>query len=78
MILHDLPGAPNPTRVRLYIAEKAAQGVAMDLEIRKVNVFKGMNRTPGYLRLNPFGTMPVLELADGRTLFESLAIIEYL
>lgn len=78
MILHDLPGAPNPTRVRLYIAEKTAAGVAMDLEIRTVNVFKRMNRTAEYLARNPFGTMPVLELADGRTIFESLAIIEYL
>ena len=78
MILHDLPGAPNPTRVRLYIAEKKALGVDMDLEIRKVNVFKQANRTPEYLRLNPFGTMPVLELDGGVTIFESLAIIEYL
>ena len=78
MILHDLPGAPNPTRVRLYIAEKKALGVDMDLEIRKVNVFKKANRTPEYLRLNPFGTMPVLELDDGVTIFESLAIIDYL
>lgn len=78
MILHDLPGAPNPTKVRLYIAEKAARGVTMDLDIRKVNVFKGMNRTAEFLAKNPFGTMPVLELDDGRTIFESLAIIEYL
>ncbi|MBM4206136.1 MAG: glutathione S-transferase family protein [Gammaproteobacteria bacterium] len=78
MILHDLPGAPNPTKVRLYLAEKAAQGVQMDLEIRKVNVFKKANRTAEFLAKNPFGTMPVLELDDGRAIFESLAIIEYL
>jgi glutathione S-transferase len=78
MILHDLPGAPNPTKVRLYLAEKAAQGVEVNLEIRKVNVFKQDNRTAEFLAKNPFGTMPVLELDDGRTIFESLSIIEYL
>lgn len=78
MILHDLPGAPNPTRVRLYIAEKRALGVHMDLEIRKVNVFKKANQAPEYLALNPFGTMPVLELDGGVSIFESLPIIEYL
>jgi glutathione S-transferase len=50
----------------------------MNLDIRKVNVFKGMNRTAEFLAKNPFGTMPVLELDDGHTIFESLAIIEYL
>lgn len=78
MILHDLPGAPNPTKVRLYIAEKAAQGVAMDIDIRTVNVFKRKNRTEEFLAKNPFGTMPVLELDDGQTIFESLPIIDYL
>ncbi len=78
MILHDLPGAPNPTKVRLYFAEKQALGVEMDLEIRKVNVFKRANQTPEYLALNPFGTMPVLELDGGAAIFESMAIIEYL
>ncbi len=78
MILHDLPGAPNPTKVRLYLAEKMAKGVTLDLEIRKVNVFKKANRTAEFLAKNPFGTMPVLELDDGRTIFESLPIIEYL
>jgi len=78
MILHDLPGAPNPTKVRLYIAEKKALGVQMDLDIRTVNVYKKANRTPEYLALNPFGTMPVLELSDGVAIFESLPIIDYL
>ena len=78
MILHDLPGAPNPTRVRLYLAEKKALGVTIPLDIRTVNVFKKANRSPGYLALNPFGTMPVLELDSGEAIFESLPIIEYL
>jgi len=78
VILHDLPGAPNPTRVRLYMAEKQAQGVAMDVDVRTVNIFKRANRTPEYLARSPFGTMPMLELENGQSIFESLAIIEYL
>ncbi len=50
----------------------------MDLEIRTVNVFKGANRTAEYLALNPFGTMPLLELDDGVAIFESLPIIDFL
>jgi glutathione S-transferase len=78
MILHDLPGAPNPTKVRLYLAEKRSQGVDMDLDIRTVNIYKQVNRTHEYLARSPFGTMPMLELDGGGTIFESLAIIDYL
>jgi glutathione S-transferase len=38
----------------------------------------GQNRTPEFLKKNPMGGLPVLELDDGTFLTESLAIIEYL
>ena len=70
--------APNPTKVRLYIAEKEALGVAMPIEQVAVNLTEGETRTEAFLAMNPLGKLPVLEMADGGFLTESLAIIEYL
>ncbi len=73
MKIHDFPFAPNPRKVRTYLAEK---GIAMDFEI--VNLVHGEHKKPGFLAMNPMGHVPVLELDDGTFLTESLAIIEYL
>jgi glutathione S-transferase len=43
-----------------------------------VDVVKGDTRTPAFLRLNPQGQVPVIELEDGRCLAQSNAIIRYL
>jgi glutathione S-transferase len=43
-----------------------------------VDVVKGETRTPAFLRLNPQGQVPVIELEDGRCLAQSNAIIRYL
>jgi glutathione S-transferase len=42
-----------------------------------VNIITGENRQPEFLKKNPMGGLPVLELDDGTYLPESLAIIEY-
>ncbi len=78
MKLYMVPLAPNPTKVMLYIAERAELGVSMGIEQIVVNTVKGRHREPAHLARNPFGTLPVLELDDGGYLVESLAIIEYL
>lgn len=78
MKLYSLPGAPNPTKVALYIAEKTALGIDLGVEQLVVNVFKNEQNSPEHLARNPFGAMPVLETSDGSFLFESLPIIEYL
>lgn len=70
--------APNPTRVRLYLAEKAAGGASIPVEQISVNLPKGEQRKPEHLARNPLGRLPILELDDGSCLTESLAIIEYL
>jgi glutathione S-transferase len=71
MKLYYFPIAPNPTKVRIYLAEK-------DIEIEQVlvNLVKGEQKSPEHLARNPFGSLPVLELDDGSHLTESLAIIE--
>jgi glutathione S-transferase len=76
--LYVFPIAPNPTRVRLYLAEKRAAGGALALEEVTVDLRAGEQRQPEHLARNPLGRLPVLELPDGAHLTESLAIIEYL
>jgi glutathione S-transferase len=78
MKLYYFQVAPNPTRVRLYLAEKADAGTAIDIEPVVVKLPKGEQKTPEHLARNPLGRLPVLELDDGSFLTESLPIIEYL
>jgi glutathione S-transferase len=78
MKLYTFQVAPNPTKVRLYLAEKAAGGTTIDIAQVTVNLPKGEQRKAEHLARNPFGRLPVLELDDGSSLIESLAIIEYL
>jgi glutathione S-transferase len=78
MKLFYFPIAPNPTRVRLYLAEKAAAGATLELTEQLVDLRGGEQRKPEHLARNPLGKLPVLELADGSFLTESLAIVEYL
>ena len=73
MKLYDFVGAPNPKRVRVYLAEKG-----LKVPTEQVNIVSGDNRKPEFLAKNPMGGLPVLELDDGTHLAESLAIIEYL
>ncbi len=78
MKLYMVPLAPNPTKVMLYLAERAEAGEDLGIEQVVVNTLKGRHKESEHLARNPFGTLPVLELDDGRYLRESLAIIDYL
>ncbi|MCG8592284.1 MAG: glutathione S-transferase family protein [Proteobacteria bacterium] len=78
MKLYVFPVAPNPTRVRLFIAEKRAGGAELPIEEVMVNVREGEQNAPEHRARNPFARLPVLELDDGRYLLESLVIMEYL
>ncbi len=73
MRIYDFRFAPNPHKLRIYLAEK---GISIPLE--RVDLRKGENLKPEFLAKNPLGALPVLELDDGSCLTESLAIIEYL
>jgi glutathione S-transferase len=72
MKIYDFAGAPNPKKLRVYLAEK---GITVPME--QVNIITGENRTPDFLKKNPLGGLPVLQLDDGSYLTESLAIMEY-
>jgi glutathione S-transferase len=72
MKIYDFVGAPNPKKLRAYLAEKGLQ-----VPMEQVNIVSGENRTPEFLKKNPLAGLPVLELDDGSYLTESLAIMEY-
>lgn len=74
MKLYDAPGAPNPRRVRWFLAEKGIE----DLPITTLNLLKGEHRTRDYLDRAGLAQAPALEMDDGTTITESIAICRYL
>ena len=75
MKIYDFKGFPNPARVRIALAEK---GLADQVEFVHVDVPAGEHKQPEFLKKNPSGAVPVLELADGTVISECSAITEYL
>ena len=73
MLLYHDPRAPNPRRVRIFLAEK---GVAYDTI--EVSIAAAEHQKPEFRKKNPLALLPVLELADGRVLRESMAICRYI
>ena len=63
MKLYMFQVAPNPTRVRLYLAEKATSGIAIPIEQVSVNLPKGEQRKPEHLARNPLGKLPILDIS---------------
>jgi len=72
MKIYDFPLAPNPRRVRIFLAEKNLEIVYVH-----VDIMKGENRTVEFMEKNPLGGLPVLEFDDGTYLTESVAICRY-
>jgi glutathione S-transferase len=70
--LYDYKLAPNPRRVRIFLAEKR-----IEVPTVQVDMGKGETRQPAFLAKNPMGALPVLELDDGTYLAESVAICRY-
>ncbi len=72
MKLYGSPLAPNPRRVRIFLAEKD-----IEVPIVDVDIVKAENRQPDFLAKNPLGGVPILELDDGAIIAESTAICRY-
>jgi glutathione S-transferase len=72
MKLYDGGRVPNARRVRMYLAEKG-------IEVPMVPVDLGAKEhlAPAFLKKNPAGRVPVLELDDGTIITESMAICRY-
>jgi glutathione S-transferase len=73
MKIYDFTFAPNPRRLRIFVAEKG-----LKIPYEQVDLMSGKNRTPEFLKKNPAGGLPVLELDDGSCIAESVAIARYL
>jgi glutathione S-transferase len=65
--------APNPRKVRIFLAEKG-----IDIPRVHVRMMKREHKAPDFMKKNPLGQVPVLELDDGTFLSESVAICRYL
>jgi glutathione S-transferase len=65
--------APNPRRVRIFLAEKN-----LSIPLVHVPMREGAHKSAEFKAKNSLGQVPVLELDDGSTLSESIAICRYL
>ena len=72
MKIYDSQTAPNPRRVRIFLAEKGIQ-----VPYEPVDIVTAQNRSPEFRKKNPMGVLPVLELDDGTCIAESVAICRY-
>ncbi len=74
MKLYTSHRAPNPRRVRWVMAEKGIE----DVELVEVDILTGAHKTPEYRARVGVPHVPALELDDGTTISESVAICRYL
>lgn len=73
MKLYNSNLAPNPRRVRVFLAEKGVKIPRVEVDLGKLE-----HKGPEFTALNPFQTIPVLELDDGTRIAESMAICRYI
>jgi glutathione S-transferase len=64
--------APNPRRVRMFLAEKG-----IDLAETPIDLMTREHKSPEYRQKNSLGQVPTLELDDGATISETVAICRY-
>jgi glutathione S-transferase len=72
MKLYDGGRAPNPRRVKVYLAEK---GLSVPTE--QVDLGTLAHKAPAYTAINPLQRVPALQLDDGTVITESIAICRY-
>ncbi|MGI9522132.1 MAG: glutathione S-transferase family protein [Hyphomicrobiaceae bacterium] len=73
MKLYEFSLAPNPRRVRMFLAEKG-----ISIPTAQINTRQGEQFNEAFQKVNPRGTVPVLELEDGTCLTESVSICRYI
>lgn len=72
MKLYDSGRAPNPRRVRVFLAEK---GITVPLE--PVDLGALAHKSEAFTAINPIQRVPTLVLDDGTVIAESIAICRY-
>ncbi len=73
MKLYNSNLAPSPRRVRLFLAEKGVSIPCVEVDLAKLD-----HKKPEFSALNPFETIPILELDDGTRIAETIAICRYI
>ncbi len=73
MKIYEMKIAPNPRRVRIFLAEKGIKNI----EFIQLDLQKGENLTTEFKQKNPLMKVPVLELDDGTCINETVAICRY-
>jgi len=72
MKLFDGGRAPNPRRVRVFLAEKG-----LNVPLEQVDLGKLAHKSPAFSTINPVQRVPALQLDDGTVITESIAICRY-
>jgi glutathione S-transferase len=72
MHIIETRAAPNPRRVRIFLAEKG-----IDVAFEQRDLMAGELKSEAFRHLNPWQRVPVLVLDDGRTISECVAICRY-
>ena len=72
MKLYSTTGAPNPRRVRIFLAEKD-----IDVPIQELSIMEAEHKTEEYRKISPSSRVPALVLDDGTVILESVAICRY-
>jgi glutathione S-transferase len=73
MKFYDCAPAPSPRRVRIFLAEKGVTLPTVQVDLRN-----GEHLKPEFAKVNPWHTVPVLELDDGTTISEAMACCRYI
>ena len=71
--LYSMQRSGNSYKVRLALAQ-----LGIPYRLVEVDILKGESRTPEFLAKNPNGQVPLLEVAPGRYIAESNAIVWHL
>lgn len=71
--LYDYLPSQNGYKIRMFLAH-----LDVEYEHVPVAIFRGESRTEAFLRMNPAGAIPVLEITRGEYIAESNAILQYL
>jgi glutathione S-transferase len=73
MLFYDaINPAPNPRRVRIYLAEKG-----LSVPSAQISIPRGEHKGEAYRAVNPLGQVPCLKLDDGAVITESISICRY-
>ncbi len=73
MKIYEMKIAPNPRRVRMFLAEKGIENI----EFVEMDLQKGENLSAEFRRKSPLTKVPVLELDNGTCICETIAICRY-